>query len=769
MFGLYGQRMRMRRAGGMGGWDSPPTIGHDSMNYMNPTINYDKWPRKIRPRKWNHQREQMDLDLDTNTPREPSRRRCSCMENVDVVSEGSSRRLHHDNEDCWLLQQQQQTDSTLQQGAEALSRMFTCLALDQQPEPARSPKHGGRYSYSALEDDGAGERLELERKAARGASRETASLAARSYVRTQPRYSILEHLPDVGSRIDKNWFLVKDTTVKTERLMTLLPYDEACPIPLAQGTKEALIELFQALQHPYIYPVLDMDFASISNHCYVISVLPYNQKGTLKDLIYRSHWQEDWGEKYQQRSSGLPVSQVQRLGRQVLEALLFLQDRGFPPCGHVHSGNIILQNGVARLSGIENTLLGLTSRIYPIIRKRLRDNRDAIDSVSFGHVLFEMCAGYELSAAHPTLKHLEDIAGYPQVLQVLDFIFGSGEQYPSIEEILCLDFFRNLDLREMRAMPIPARYSPVARNILREVRRHQKQRNFNTLRRGHSLTRTDYSTSPSEPYKDQRYMSWGEGPSYLQVTPERRGRRGGGGCSTGGGEGGSSTPPSTEAAAAASTTGGSGGGTAAATDPSGWRGDSEEASAALQSSYTTPSASMAALTSPSSDVTPSPEHPTHRFLEVSSPTRQLASSCSSSTQQEVYHTPPHTPPTPQNHPIKSNLMNHHLHHHHTHNDRPLLTTNRCPPKASSSSSPASSPRGVYWSGLQHNHHYQQHHHHSPQHHHHSPQHHQQQPHAGENGQTSCSSGGSSGSSGHNILNNNNNATKKSGSSPYPWT
>lgn len=42
------------------------------------------------------------------------------------------------------------------------------------------------------------------------------------------------------------------------------------------------------------------------------------------------------------------MSQVQRLGRQILEALLFLRERGFPSHGHLHSGNVILQNGVAR-------------------------------------------------------------------------------------------------------------------------------------------------------------------------------------------------------------------------------------------------------------------------------------------------------------------------------------------------------------------------------------------------------------------------------------
>ncbi|KAA0201182.1 hypothetical protein HAZT_HAZT006979 [Hyalella azteca] len=187
-----------------------------------------------------------------------------------------------------------------------------------------------------------------------------------------------------GSRIDKNWFSVRDTIVKTERLMTLQPHDPIAPVPILPGTREALIELFQALQHPYIYPVLDLDFATVSSHSYIVIIQPTNPKGTLKDLIYRSHWQQDWAEKYHQRASGLPLKQVQRLGRQILEALLFLQDRGFPPCGHIHSGNIVLQNGVARLSGLENTLFGFTSRIFPIIKKRLRENRDAIDSLCFG-------------------------------------------------------------------------------------------------------------------------------------------------------------------------------------------------------------------------------------------------------------------------------------------------------------------------------------------------------------------------------------------------
>jgi hypothetical protein len=86
-------------------------------------------------------------------------------------------------------------------------------------------------------------------------------------------------------------------------------------------------------------------------------------------LNFQSCWHNDWADKYGRRSDGLPLSQVQRLGRQILEALVFLKERGFPPCCHLHTGNIILQNGVARLSGLENALMGYTSRIQPMICK----------------------------------------------------------------------------------------------------------------------------------------------------------------------------------------------------------------------------------------------------------------------------------------------------------------------------------------------------------------------------------------------------------------
>lgn len=43
-------------------------------------------------------------------------------------------------------------------------------------------------------------------------------------------------------------------------------------------------------------------------------------------------------------------------------------------------------------------------------------NIESVDIICFGHLLFEMCAGYELSTPTPTKLHLQfDLERYPQV------------------------------------------------------------------------------------------------------------------------------------------------------------------------------------------------------------------------------------------------------------------------------------------------------------------------------------------------------------------
>lgn len=228
-----------------------------------------------------------------------------------------------------------------------------------------------KFQYSALDSGlGTSERSPRER-----ANRDRALSACQEWLqKSQGRYEIMVHLDDIGCRPNKNWFLLNDTTVRTDRLMSLVQLPADCvaleEMPPSECPKGVLMELLASLQHPYIYPVLDLGIFYTNQTHYACLVMPFNARGSLKDLIYKvsnrgseigavrrinwfcvhlqSQWNESWNRKYTRKSTCLPLSQVQRLGRQILEALLFLRERGFPSHGHLHSGNVILQNGVAR-------------------------------------------------------------------------------------------------------------------------------------------------------------------------------------------------------------------------------------------------------------------------------------------------------------------------------------------------------------------------------------------------------------------------------------
>lgn len=69
-----------------------------------------------------------------------------------------------------------------------------------------------------------------------------------------------------------------------------------------------------------------------------------------------------------------------------------------------------------RLSGIENGLLGLTSRVNAILwSTKCANDIENIDIICFGCLLYEMCTGIELQG-QPSQAHLYvDLERYPQV------------------------------------------------------------------------------------------------------------------------------------------------------------------------------------------------------------------------------------------------------------------------------------------------------------------------------------------------------------------
>lgn len=67
--------------------------------------------------------------------------------------------------------------------------------------------------------------------------------------------------------------------------------------------------------------------------------------------------------------------------------------------GNLHSGNIFIEDNVAKISDVENGIFGLTSiyQSYLVENRRVHSIED-LDVYCFGHVLYEMVFGERLQS-----------------------------------------------------------------------------------------------------------------------------------------------------------------------------------------------------------------------------------------------------------------------------------------------------------------------------------------------------------------------------------
>lgn len=365
----------------------------------------------------------------------------------------------------------------------------------------RARRRRSYYVYKRMEYDMAvAEQLERERVQHQEEVRDSAYLKCHYYLRSHPTYSNITQLMDLGSRIDKHWFRVRDNKTQTDRMLTILPLNPKMLLPFSQATSKTLKDLFSLLQHPYIFPVTDFDFALEQK--YIIIIQPICMRGSLKDYIYQARFQESWFHKYSQKRRGLNAGQVQLFGRQILEGLLYLDEKRFPAHGSVHSGNVMIHDGSCRLAGYENVFLGNTSRLLPMIKKKIKNaNKDAVDVISFGHLVFEMAFGYELDTAHPGPQHLVT-ANSPAVVEVLNFIFENpSSKYPTLQETAAMSFFSNTQMTEMqRYNPAPIVLSQTMKTLLKSVRKGK------SLRKKSKRSSQAADQAPSTPTSPSAYQ-----------------------------------------------------------------------------------------------------------------------------------------------------------------------------------------------------------------------------------------------------------------------
>ncbi|XP_052894651.1 PX domain-containing protein kinase-like protein isoform X2 [Anopheles moucheti] len=159
-----------------------------------------------------------------------------------------------------------------------------------------------------------------------------------------------------------------------------------------------VLKNFGGVQHPYIVPIEHI----ASNDSGALVIRKFYKQGSLKDVLCSASPCNPFLSKYgsPKGRTPLPLKDLALYARQILEAIRFLHSKGMA-CGHVHCGNVIVVDGIAKLMDVENFIFGVPSFYRPFFVQHSKINTcEAIDVYGFGHLLYEMCMGYPLQDSY---------------------------------------------------------------------------------------------------------------------------------------------------------------------------------------------------------------------------------------------------------------------------------------------------------------------------------------------------------------------------------
>uniref|UniRef100_A0A8L0DNC3 PX domain-containing protein kinase-like protein n=1 Tax=Oncorhynchus mykiss TaxID=8022 RepID=A0A8L0DNC3_ONCMY len=261
------------------------------------------------------------------------------------------------------------------------------------------------------------------------------------FFRSDPKWEVVEPLKDIGWRIRKKYFLIKNKEQPKER--QVLSWVDLGPDKfLSDKDLQSTMKLLPSLTNPYIYPVTFANTSELS----ALVIRMFNEKGTLRDLICKVKPKEAFMRKYciPKKIQGLELQQIRTYGRQILEVLRFLHEKGFP-YGHLHASNIVIEDNTCKVLDIENSLLGLPSYYRPYITQfRKINTTESIDVYSFGHLLYEMTYGRPPDAV-PVDQY--PAVTYTSVVSVLQSILSTDAcktGMPTVAQLLQTPLFSDV-------------------------------------------------------------------------------------------------------------------------------------------------------------------------------------------------------------------------------------------------------------------------------------------------------------------------------------
>ena len=235
----------------------------------------------------------------------------------------------------------------------------------------------GKMEASASRDIDLAEKVNAEKMTAFLASREAAFVYLQFYMRSNPTKSFktIEHLPIIGSQLDRNWFQVKQTLIEdnaevNKYKLVLVDKFESKSSPKKKFLRnigesmcvdleelgQLINELFVSLRHPHVlaFDTVEVNF----DQDRILYIEDYSRDGSLKDLINDACPTHDSKVKYANgKKVFLPLKSVREYGRQILSALIYFRSQLLFPLENLHSGNVILayKKRICLVTGFENT------------------------------------------------------------------------------------------------------------------------------------------------------------------------------------------------------------------------------------------------------------------------------------------------------------------------------------------------------------------------------------------------------------------------------
>ncbi|XP_038551566.1 PX domain-containing protein kinase-like protein isoform X1 [Micropterus salmoides] len=325
------------------------------------------------------------------------------------------------------------------------------------------------------------------------------------FFRSDPKWEVLEPLRDIGWRIRKKYFLIKNKEQPKEKY--LLSWVDLGPDKfLSDKDLQSAMKLLTSLSTPYLYPLL---FSSTSESSALL-IRPFSERGSLRDHIYKVKPRESYLKKYcnPKKSQGLELQQIKLYGRQILEGLKLLHDGGVF-FGHLHASNIIVDDGVCRLMDIENGMLGVPSVLRPAFTHlRKINSTDRIDVFCFGYLLYEMTYGRPPDSVpvdqYPAIP-------YTAVVSVLQSILSTEackSGMPTVSELMQTPLFSDVYLQhsEKLHIKVPSRLKEALKTAKESLEKRllEEQRVLHQHRR---LTRAQSHHGSEEEKKRRKMMA----------------------------------------------------------------------------------------------------------------------------------------------------------------------------------------------------------------------------------------------------------------------